>query len=872
MTCVVEFEPHSLWHEVSLAIAKQALGRGIKTEYHVFQHTPAEIRLALHNLGAGVEKLEREGLFRVMDSYTPTTPLTGPMEGRTEPLLSGRAPDAGQWASAIQTKMKTGFEEEEKRWLHIDDNETVLLEFSDEESIMNGWRTTFVPMAKARELLILHSLVTGVASDSFYRKTEAMADAVIDISTKEVRGRLENYVRLRVLRGVKFDSSWHRVELTSNGEIAVEAARPEELSEGQRRLEAVMFTDMVGFTALTQSNESRALEVLELHNRLLRPFFPKFHGREVKTMGDSFLVEFDSALDATNCALEIQRFLHEYNVSSKDEWKITLRIGIHLGDVVHSGGDIVGDAVNIASRLHPLAEPEGICVSDQVFGQVRNKVPQTLVKMAPQDLKNVRFPIDVYRVVMPWSEERVLSSTQMDKKRIAVLPFVNMSPDPNDEYFADGMTEELISATSTIKNLTVIARTSVMRYKGLTKSVEDIGNDLSVGTVLEGSVRKAGNRLRISVQLIDVQSQGHLWAQSYDRDLDDVFAVQSDIAKRVADALRVRMLTNEALLLEKKPTKSIEAYTLYLKGRHYWNERSKEGLLKAIEYFNLALAKDPNYSLACSGISDCYAVLGDHEFMPYDEAFAKTKEYALRAVRLDDSSAEARTSLGDAFLVFNEWDGAEREFKRALELNPRYATAHQWYGILLFRMGRLEEALREVLLAGELDPVSPQIKVFTGKVYDSMGEHDKAEEQLQNALELDPNIRSGHAVLTDVYIHAGRFDDAKNEAETLLRLTNNDPFARGYLAVVYAFKGDEKEARRIIAELNGAQGANQSLIAALLRLGDKEEAIELIQKEFEGHANWLPELAFNPDYRSVKSDPRVTSILMNFGSHNHSSE
>jgi len=402
MTCVVEFEPHSLWPEVSLAIAKQALGRRTKTEYHVFQHTPTEIRLKLEQLGVEVEKIEREGLFRIMDSYTPTTPLTSPMEGRRETLLSGRTPDAGQWARAIQDKMKTGFEEEEKRWLHIDDNETVLLEFSDEESIMNGWRTTFVPMAKARELLIIHALVKGVASESFYLKTEAMADAVIDISAKEEGGRMENYIRLRILRGMRFDSSWHRIELMSSGDVAVQAARSEE----PRRLAAIMFTDMVGFTALAQSNESQALEVLNMHNRLLRPFFLKFHGREVKTMGDSFMIEFDSALDATNCAIDIQRFLHEYNISSKDEWKITLRIGIHLGDVVHSGGDVFGDAVNVASRLQPLAEPEGICVSDQIFGQVRNKIQQTLLKIAPQDLKNVRFPVDVYRVVLPWENEK----------------------------------------------------------------------------------------------------------------------------------------------------------------------------------------------------------------------------------------------------------------------------------------------------------------------------------------------------------------------------------------------------------------------------------------------------------------------------------
>jgi len=216
MTCLVEFEPHSLWQEASLTITAEALKKGIKTEYHIFQHTPSEVRSALKKMGVDVEKCESRGTFRIMDTYTPTTPLVESREGRAEPLLSGRIPNARKWADTIRRKMKIGFEEDEKRWLHIDDNEAVLLQFSDEEYIVNGWRTTFIPMAKARELLTLHALVTGVASDSFYRKREALADAVIDIKAVEEGRKLEHYIRLRVLRGVSFDSSWRRIELFGN--------------------------------------------------------------------------------------------------------------------------------------------------------------------------------------------------------------------------------------------------------------------------------------------------------------------------------------------------------------------------------------------------------------------------------------------------------------------------------------------------------------------------------------------------------------------------------------------------------------------------------------------------------------------------------
>ena len=283
-------------------------------------------------------------------------------------------------------------------------------------------------------------------------------------------------------------------------------------NQEERRLAAVMFTDMVGYTALTQSNESLALEILDRHNRLLRPIISKYRGKEIKTIGDSFLVEFDSAVDAVKCAIEIQTFLRDYNTSSGEEWRIKLRIGIHLGDVVHKQGDIFGDAVNIASRIEPLASPEGICVSEQVFDQVRNKVSYQFSKLEEKELKNVRYNVDVFKIILPWDSS---ATSFQDKKpvpsnRIAVLPFTNISPDPSDEYFADGMTEEIIDRLSQVKGLRVIARTSVMNYKKKERKVSEIGSELGVQTLVEGSVRKAGNRIRVTAQLIDTATEEHL--------------------------------------------------------------------------------------------------------------------------------------------------------------------------------------------------------------------------------------------------------------------------------------------------------------------------------------------------------------------------
>jgi adenylate cyclase len=275
----------------------------------------------------------------------------------------------------------------------------------------------------------------------------------------------------------------------------------------RRTLACIMFTDMVEYTALAQSNEEQSLRVLERHNELVRPFFLKRRGREVKTIGDSFLVEFESALDAASCAIEIQEFLHDYNLSSTEEWKIKLRIGIHLGDVIHKGADVLGDAVNIASRIRPLADAEGICLTRQVHDLVQNKIRVPMQSLGIVPLKNVAQSIEVFKVVTPWDKDIPTQKEPGKVTRIAVLPFTNMSPNPSDEYFADGLTEELIDRLSQVKGLEVIARTSVMTYKNKDKKISEIGKELRVGSIIEGSVRKAGNKIRATVNLIDSTSE-----------------------------------------------------------------------------------------------------------------------------------------------------------------------------------------------------------------------------------------------------------------------------------------------------------------------------------------------------------------------------
>lgn len=648
------------------------------------------------------------------------------------------------------------------------------------------------------------------------------------------------------------------------------------LAQGQRRLAAIMFTDMVGYTALGQRNETLALALVEEQRKLVRPILARHDGKEIKTIGDGFLAEFPNAVEAVRCAYDIQRAIREFNLTLASDRRFHLRIGIHAGEVVETQGDISGDAVNVASRIEPLAEDGGICLTRQVYDHIKNKIDLQVTGLGPKSLKNVSEPVDVFRIVMPWESEVAGPALQLDAKRLAVMPFVNMSTDPGDAYFADGMTEELISTISGIHNLTVISRTSVMKYKGGNATVGEIGQALKVGSIVEGSVRKSSNRIRISAQLIDVKTDGHLWARTYDREMIDIFAIQSEIAQQVAESLKAQLLAAEKKEVEKRPTESAEAHTMYLKGRYYWNERTKDSVFKAIKYFEEAINLDKRYALAYSGLADCYTILADWYWMDPNEAFPAAREHDRKGLEIDPNLAEAHASLG---IIYNSYDGkweeAEQEFRRAIELKPGLAYAHMWYGLLLVVLGRQREALEEVELAARLDPLSPIPRSNVAGMLLEMGRQKEAIEVMSKLIEEYPNFAQLHETLGWAYYLDSRPEEAVREIRQAAATANNDPWMKSSLACVLALNGDRDEAFKLLGELKEAAKtmvvSKVQIAQILFALGENDEAFDYLETAFEdrsiftNHASDLGTLRFRPWFNGARKDSRWAVLERRLG-------
>ena len=468
-----------------------------------------------------------------------------------------------------------------------------------------------------------------------------------------------------------------------------------------------------------------------------------------------------------------------------------------------------------------------------------------------------------------WSNPRVPAQKEQTRVMLAVLPFQNLTGDPSQEYLSDGLTEEMISHLGVLdpKSLGVIARTSVMHYKNNQPRLDQIGRELRVQYVLEGSVRRDAEKVRVSAQLIQMSDQTQLWARQYDRELSSLLGLQGEIAQEIGDEIQFTLGEGKSTLATSKPQrpKSFEAYDLYLKGRYFWNKRTTEGFEEAIKYFQQAIAKDPDYARAYAGLADCYALLPGYTMtIPQTEALPKARAAALKALQLDEGLAEAHTSL--ALITENydwDWQTAEKEYRRAIDLNPNYATAHHWYAEYLTWNGRFDEALRESERARQLDPLSLIIAADNAMIFYCSRQYDRAEMGFNAVLEMEPTFPRAH-IVRYVYVETGQFEKALADIDKYS--PNNTPWERVYVLGRAGRRAEAQHAMEGLKQLNHRHPVDPAAFAwAYIGMGKKNEALAWLDKAYARHSNIIDTLKVDPAWDPLRSDPRFQHLVRRVG-------
>ncbi len=633
-----------------------------------------------------------------------------------------------------------------------------------------------------------------------------------------------------------------------------------------------MFTDMVGYSALSQRDEKLAQELLEEHRRLLRKIFPRFNGSEIKTIGDAFLVEFGSALEAAQCAIEIQRTLAKRDADASADRQIQVRIGVHIGDVVHRGGDVYGDGVNIASRIEPVAGPGGICVSMDVERQIRNALEARFEKLAPTELKNISVPMDLFRIVLPWETKALPSKSEIRKrqsgsdkserrprswiwvaaasallfaigigwwwttrkplpahdqpvsrasdqlgnipeKSIAVLPFENLSSDKENAYFADGIQDEILTRLSKIADLKVISRTSTQHYKSAPENLSEIGKQLGVAHILEGSVQKSGEAVRVNVQLIKAANDSHLWADTFDRKLTDIFSVESEVAKAIADQLRAHLSGQEEQVIAAKPTDNPEAYDAYLRGLAYTLKgTTPANFLAAQKYLKEAVQLDPKFALG-------WAVLSYTDALGYiTTALQPTVALREEARQATETAFTLQPNLGEAVLAKGYY---------------HYACLKDY-----------DTAVHHFEQARQLLPNSSQIPEALAYVTRRRGQWDRSESYFNEAERLDPRnveLLDQHALS---YYYLRRFSEALRKLDQVLDITPDDVHIVAEKAAIAQAEGDLPRASALLAPLRPAADLTQALETQVYQAILERRPAQIIPRLEEVLAKPDPALGF----------------------------
>ena len=656
-------------------------------------------------------------------------------------------------------------------------------------------------------------------------------------------------------------------------------------SPSVRQLTAIMFTDMVGYTALMQEDERRARASRDRQRSVLGEAIERHGGRILELHGDGTLSVFPSAIEAVRAAIEIQGKLVEPP-------RVPLRIGLHTGDVIHDREGVLGDGVNVAARVQALSVPGGVLISEKVYDEVKNQSDIETRSLGRFDLKNVKRPVEVFAVLSPHlavpTEGDLASSRFREPKSVAVLPFTNMSSDPENEFFSDGMTEEIINALVRVDGLLVTARTSSFAFKNKLADVREIGRQLGVGTVLEGSVRRMGSRVRIAAQLIDVRDGYHIFSEVYDRTLDDIFETQDDIARTIVSRLERhfapgagpdgRSATAALTAAKSGPrlvrghTHDTEAYTEYLRGRYHFWRWSPQSAHKAIAHFERAVSMDPDCALPWSGLASAWTFLGALGQLPPHEAFPRAEEAALRALELEETAGESHLALASVQLFYLwDFDAARRSFRRALSLTPGSAEAHHHYALYLRVVGEAEEAIEETETALELDPLSLAFNHSLGVAYFAAGRVQEARAQLERTLEMDPGFRAALETLGWLHAQAGEMEEALRAFERMVAVSGNRYSAVAPRGFVYGRMGRTEEARAMLALLEERAREFPEVLtpvdAAYIHkgIGDLDAVFDLLHRAVDERIGGVVFIPSSPLWRDVRSDPRWEALAARIG-------
>jgi TolB-like protein/Tfp pilus assembly protein PilF len=696
----------------------------------------------------------------------------------------------------------------------------------------------------------------------------------------------------------------------------------------ERKLAAIMFTDMVGYSALAQRDDKVALELLEEHRRLLREIFPRFHGTEIKTIGDAFLVEFGSALEAAQCAIEIQRTLAKRNHDVTSDRRIELKIGIHIGDVMHRDGDVYGDGVNIASRIEQLAGAGGICVSMDVERQIRNALEARFEKFGTADLKNIKLPMDLFRIVLPWEKGAEPSAARAskkspilvpvavlvilallagwwfmqrsnknqqpaathavpaapanapDQKSVAVLPFVNLSDDKGSEYFSDGVSEELLTVLQKIPGMHVAARTSAFSFKGKNATAQEIGQKLGVAYLVDGSVRKSGDAVRIAARLARADSGQELWSENFTRNLKDVFAVQSELAETIVAQVRDRLtggaagsaakekIQAEVQAAEKGGTKNVEAHELYLQGRFYENRHSDKSAREALAAYQHAVELDPRFARAWAGVARThtwiagFATEGGQK--TFDAHLASARDAIARALAIEPDLPDALYARAwiETNFDFN-WSAATQTVSKAMALAPADPNVLIAAANLETALGNRDRAIEIYRKAVELDPVNAQSRSFLAFGLANTKRFAEARAEYARVIELNSSAPWAHAGLGLAYLLQNKFEEAATEAQA-----DAGEWAR--LLIVSCARWAQKHVQESDAALNELIKNESELAAfqiaqAYAYRGDKDKAFEWLERARRQRDPGLGDLLKDPLLENIHDDPRWNAFLRTMG-------